>query len=199
MVMTTPHQPGRHQPGRWGTLGLWLAWAWVTMTVTHELGHVMAGLAGGAQLRELQLQPWRLPYSIFLGDPHPLVTLWAGFAVGGLVPLVVALAVRRNAVWFVAWFCLLANGAYLLLGYVSGDGELDSAMMIRAGARPIELLGVSTVMLLIGYTRFRQALVDLLSGATPPLTLRGLWISLVVLAVTLAIQSGLATALQATL
>ena len=169
------------------------------MTVTHELGHVLVALAGGAKLRDLQLQPWHLPYSLFSGDPHPLATLWAGFVFGCAIPLVSAAAIGRKAVWYVAWFCLLANGIYLLIGYVVDDGELDSTKMIRAGARPVELLVVSTVMVLIGYIKFRQSCIGVISGVTPPMTRRALWISGGVLAAILAVQAVIATAIRAAL
>jgi hypothetical protein len=169
------------------------------MTVTHELGHVTGGLIGGATLIELQLRPWHLPHSMFAGDKHPLATLWAGFALGCVVPLLVAAIVRHQACWFVAWFCVLANGAYLLFGYFSGDGELDSTKMIRAGAHPIALLGAAAVMLVVGYIKFRKSCVSLMSGAMPAMTRRGLWISGGALAATLVIQAIIATAAQSSL
>ena len=125
---------------------LWLLWAWVVMTMTHELGHVIAGLLGGARLASLEIRPWHLPHSSLLNDNQLLVTLWAGPILGCAVPLLVASIIRRPACRFVAWFCVVANATYLLLGYYSGDGELDSAKMIRAGARPVELLGFSAMM-----------------------------------------------------
>ena len=185
-----------NQHHRFATLGLWLAWAWVTMTLTHELGHVACGLAGGATLVELQLQPWQLPHSMFIGDEHPLATLWAGFIVGCAVPLLVAAIVRLPACWFVAWFCVVANGTYLLLGYLGGDGELDSVKMLRCGARPAELLGAVVVMLPLGYIKFRQFCVDLMSGATPAMTARGLWISGAALLGTLVVQAIVATLIR---
>ncbi len=184
---------------RFATLGIWLAWAWVTMTVTHELGHVAGGLAGGATLVELQLQPWHLPHSMFVGDKHPLATLWAGFTLGCAAPLLAAAIVRHKACWFVAWFCVLANASYLLLGYFSGAGELDSTKMIRAGAHPLELLGAATVMLVVGYIKFRESCISLMSGATPAMTRRGLWISGGALAATLVMQAIIATVAQSSL
>ncbi len=150
----------------------------------------------GATLVELQLQPWHLPHSRFVGDEHPLATLWAGFIIGCAAPLLVAAIVRRPGCWFVAWFCVVANGTYLLLGYLSGDGELDSVKMLRAGARPVELLGAVIVMLPLGYIKFRQSCVDLLSGATTAMTVRGLWISGAALAAILVVQAIVATVIR---
>ena len=176
-----------------------MAWAWGTMCLTHEIGHVLFGLVGGATLVDLQLQPWRLPHSFFVGDADPLATLWGGFIVGCTVPLLVAACVRRPACWFVAWFCLLANGAYLLLGYFSSDAELDSAKLICAGARAAELVAATVIMLPLGYLKFRQACVGLISGDTAPMTRRGLWISAAALTAAAITQAIAASAVQSVL
>ena len=180
----------------YATLALWLAWGWVTMTVTHELGHVICGLLGGARLVDLQLQPWHLPHSLFAGDAHPLATLWSGFLVGSGVPLLVARAIRRPGCWFVAWFCVLANGVYLLLGLFSGDGELDSTKMIRAGSHPSLLLVAGSAMSIVGYLKFRQTSINLLSGATPAMRRREMKFWAAALALALIFQSAAATAVQ---
>lgn len=178
---------------RFVTVIVWLAWAWIVMTVSHELGHVIAGLVGGARVIQLELRPWHLPHSLLAGDRHPLATLWAGPVLGCLVPMLVARTSGRPAIWFIAWFCLLANATYLLLGYFSGDGQLDSAKMIAAGGRPIEILGAAIPALPIGYIRFRRSCIDLFSGKTPAMSARALRISLATLLVTLAIQAALGT------
>lgn len=149
---------------RLSTLLLWIAWAWVVMTVTHELGHVIGGLIGGAKLAAIELRPWHLPYSVFAPDPHPLLTLGSGPVLGCAIPIAVAVTCRRPAVWFVAWFCLLANSSYLLLGYLSGDPQLDTARLLKAGTPPAVIFVASGVLLAISYKGFRRSCVDLLSG-----------------------------------
>jgi hypothetical protein len=94
-----------------------LVLAWWVMTLTHELGHVVGGLVGGGRLQTLELRPWKLPLSIFQPDPHPLLTLWSGPILGVAVPYLVAALVRRPLAWFVADFCLLANGVYLAISW----------------------------------------------------------------------------------
>lgn len=159
------------------------------MTLTHELGHVIAGILGGAKLIQLELRPWHLPHSQFASDAHPQLTLWAGPVLGCLIPLAVAVVVRRRAGWFVGWFCVLANALYLLLGYVSGDGELDSAKMIAAGTRPIELLGFVAVTLPVAYFKFRKCCIELLSASVQPMTARACGFSAAALVAILVIQS----------
>jgi hypothetical protein len=180
----------RHtQSLRYAALGLWLLWAWVVMTVTHELGHVVAGVVGGARLTELEVRPWHLPHSILVNDHYPLLTLWAGPVLGCAIPLMVASITGRPACKFVAWFCLVANATYLLLGYFSGDAHLDSTKMLRAGARPLELLGATLVALPIGYVKFRKACVELITGQDPPITRRGLYISTAALLIVIVLQT----------
>ena len=169
------------------------------MTVTHELGHVACGLLGGARLVDLQLQPWHLPHSLFVGDAHPLATLWSGFLVGGGLPVMIAATIRRPGCWFVAWFSLLANGCYLLLGTIVGDPELDSARMLRAGASPIVLLLAGATMAMIGYLNLRRICIGLLSGATEAMSRRGLTFWVAALAIALIAQAITATLIQSSL
>jgi hypothetical protein len=141
----------------------------------------------------LEIRPWHLPLSLLANDSHPLATLWAGPVLGCVFPLIVAATTGRPACWFIAWFCVLANASYLLLGYLSGDGQLDSAKMIAAGSRPIEILGAAALALPIGYIQFRRSCIDLISGKTPAMSPRGLRISVAALLVTLGVQAMVGT------
>ena len=108
---------------------LLLTASWAVMTFTHEAGHVLSGWACGGILRHADLAPWHLPHSSFDPDPRPLVTLWGGPILGALVPLTAALVVRRGWAWFVAFFCLLANGSYLATAW----GFRGSGIWTRRG------------------------------------------------------------------
>lgn len=171
------------------TFAVWIAWAWTVMTVTHEMGHVLAGIVGGGKLSVLELRPWHLPHSLFAHDRFPLLTLWSGPALGCLLPLGAAAVVRRPSVWFVAWFCLLANASYLLLGYWSGDAELDSTKLINHGAHPTHLFFAVGLTLPLGYFRFRQCCIRLFSGHTPAMSRAQLQGSTAAWIVVLAIQA----------
>lgn len=129
--------------------------SWVVMIVTHELGHVVGGWLGGAELKSLDLAPWRLPYSLHAPDPHPQLTLWCGPLVGVLVPLVMAQVVRHRYVDFVAHFCVLANGLYLACAWISGDRFLDTPRMLAAGVHPAWIALFSATTIVWGYMRFR--------------------------------------------
>ena len=159
------------------------------MTLSHELGHVLIGMLGGAKLIVMEIRPWHLPHSIHSADRFPSLTLWGGPVIGCALPLAAAMIFRRPAIWFVAWFCVVANSLYLLLGYFSGDPELDSTKMLRSGTPGFVLVGVASIGLLIGYLRFRNCCVDLLSGKSTPGNRRVLFVSATVLIGVLTLQS----------
>lgn len=133
------------------------------MTVTHECGHLLAGSVSGAKLTAVDLAPWRLPYSLHAPDPKPLVTLWGGPLFGVLLPVAVAALLRKPGVWFVADFCLLANGVYLALAWISGDRFLDTPRLLAAGAPPISIVVFCSVTIAVGYVRFRRDAVHCLA------------------------------------
>ncbi|MEL7264973.1 MAG: hypothetical protein AAFP69_09250 [Planctomycetota bacterium] len=137
------------------------------MTFTHELGHIIGGACCGATLTDFDLAPWRLPYSLHSPDPHPLVTLWAGPLLGVVVPVLAAVMIRRHWAWFIADFCLIANGGYLALAWLSGDRFLDTPRLLAAGAHPatITVYCVSTISL--GYVWFRSDCIRFLTPDPP--------------------------------
>ena len=156
-----------------------LSWAWFVMLLSHEFGHVLGGVASGAVLSRLEIRPWRLPFSLFAADPNPLLTLWAGPIVGCALPLSIAVCTRKQMIWLIAWFCVLANAAYLLLGYFGGDTELDSTKLLDAGTPPIVLLLFVVMTGPVSYVAFRREWMCLMSDPQQALTKRSWRISAV--------------------
>lgn len=132
------------------------------MAMTHELGHVVAGLCCGGTLKQADILPWHLPFSIFDPDPYPLITLWSGPILGAFVPCLVAALVRHVWMWFVANFCLLANGAYLAAAWLTGDRFLDTARLLENGASSVSLAIYCIVTIGIGYVGFRRSCLAVL-------------------------------------
>ena len=130
------------------------------MTTTHEIGHLLGGWLSGATLTDVELAPWRLPYSLHQPDPHPLTTLWFGPLFGVAAPCVVGLLVRRSAIRFVADFCLLGNGLYLALAWISTDRFLDTQRLLEAGASRTTIVLFCLMTIGLGYVRFRQDCVN---------------------------------------
>lgn len=145
------------------TLAGLLATSWVVMTITHECGHLVGGMCSGATLTDFDLAPWRMPYSLHSPDPYPLVTLWAGPLLGVLVPVLIAWAIGRPWAWFIADFCLIANGSYLALAWMSGDRFLDTPRLLDAGAYPASILLYCVITVSVGYFRFRSRCIDFLT------------------------------------
>ncbi|MGB7347868.1 MAG: M50 family metallopeptidase [Pirellulaceae bacterium] len=166
----------------WSQCAYLLLWAWLCMTLLHELGHIAVGCAAGGNLSGYELRPWHLPRSLFSTNPHPLLTLWAGPILGCTVLLLAAAATKRTSLWLVAWFSVVANGLYLLLGYYAGDSELDSIKIIQAGTPTWIVLVVGTVMTVAGYAGFRGESRRWLATNAPPIAKRTLAISAGVLA-----------------
>ncbi len=137
--------------------------SWVVMTFTHEMGHIIGGACCGGVLQSAELRPWRLPYSFFEPDPFPLVTLWAGLLIGVLAPLAVAMLVRRDWIWFIANFCVLANGAYIAVAWFSGDRYLDTPRLLEHGASPFTLAAYCVLTIGVGYVGFRRSCISALS------------------------------------
>lgn len=133
-----------------------LALAWVVMAWSHECGHLIGGAISGGVLTDFDLTPSRMPFSLHSPDPHPLVTLWSGPIIGVLAPLLVALLARHHLVWFVADFCLLANGVYLALAWITDDRFLDTPRLLQAGASPVWIGLFCLATIGVGYPRFRS-------------------------------------------
>jgi hypothetical protein len=130
--------------------------SWSSMTFLHEVGHIVCGWACGGTLRSADLLPWHLPYSMFEPDPRPLVTLWGGPIFGALVPLAFALVVKANWAWFIAYFCILANGAYLATAWFSDDRFLDTPKLLEHGAHPLTIVIYCILTIGFGYVGFRK-------------------------------------------
>jgi len=133
------------------------------MTFTHELGHIIGGWCCGGRLTDADLVPWHLPYSFFDPDPYPLITLWSGPILGVIIPVLIAVVVRRDWMWLIACFCVLANGTYIATAWFVGDRELDTTKLLEHGAHPIAILAYSTLTIGSGYVGFRQACVRFFS------------------------------------
>lgn len=147
--------------------------SWTVLTFTHELGHLVGGWCSGGTLKTADLLPWHLPYSIFDPDPRPLVTLWCGPILGVAIPLGLAILIRREWMWFIAHFCLLANGVYLATAWISGDRYLDTPRLLEHGASRITIGLYCLLTIGFGYAGFRRSCIRVLSpspecGVEPP-------------------------------
>lgn len=114
-----------------------LALSWLAMMATHELGHVLGGVATGGTVARVVLHPLAISRTDLSVNPQPAIVVWAGPLVGVLLPLVFLLVAKRlkwsgAALWqFFVGFCLIANGAYIAGGAWEGIG--DCGVMHQTG------------------------------------------------------------------
>jgi len=153
------------RPARAAYFAVLLIASWCVMTVVHESGHIACGWGAGGTLCEADVAPWHLPHSSFDPDPQPLVTLWGGPVLGVGVPLAFAILVRRGWMWFIAYFCMLANGSYLATAWVSGERDLDTPRLLQQGAHPAAIVAFCVLTIAGGYIGFRNRCIRALSPA----------------------------------
>lgn len=138
-----------------------VAWMWLAMMLTHELGHVFAAQATGGVLASIELKPGYLSHTLVRPNPRPSVVLWSGFLAGWLTPFLTkpGWQIRPEFIGPVlrAWaaFCLLAGGSYLAIG--GSERLTDTGQLIQIGWRPLLLVGIGLLVAAIGYARSRSA------------------------------------------
>jgi len=117
--------------------------AWLGMQAVHEFGHVCGAWLTGGRVNRVVLHPLTISRTDVGQSPHPLAVVWAGPAVGVLLPVVVWLVVAglkmpgAFVLRFFAGFCLLANGLYIGVGAFGRIG--DCGEMLRQGSEPWQL------------------------------------------------------------
>ncbi len=94
------------------------------------------------------------------------MTLWAGLIIGVLAPVAIAMILQREWMWFIANFCVLANGAYIATAWFSGDRYLDTPKLLEQGASPIAIAVYCLITIGFGYVGFRRSCVSALSAPT---------------------------------
>jgi hypothetical protein len=83
---------------------------------------------------------WEFSRTELSFNPHPLAVAWGGPLWGSLIPLVAGLLVRRRQArrraisHFLSGFCLVANGAYIGVGWAWRVG--DTHELLRLGTPP---------------------------------------------------------------
>ncbi len=123
--------------GRWLLVSAYLPLCWLSMQVLHEAGHALAaGLSGGSGIRVV-LHPLEISRTDVAINPQLAFVTWCGPIAGIVLPLAGWWSLRR---WwrsvaflgqFFAGFCLVANGAYLGMSFVSAVG--DAEVLLRVG------------------------------------------------------------------
>jgi hypothetical protein len=107
---------------------------WLGMMAVHELGHISNALLSGGRISRVSLPLVGFSQTFFRFNPHPLFVVWGGTGWGSVLPVVGWLAIPRRwkraraVAQFFAGFCLIANGAYLGVGWVRHAGDAGDLM-----------------------------------------------------------------------
>ena len=134
-------------------VGTLLPSCWVGMQAAHELGHVAALWATGGTVAKVVLHPLTISRTDPGVNPRPLLEVWAGPAVGVLLPLAacgVARAAHFSGAYllrFFAGFCLIANGCYLGAAPLDAVGDARTLLVLGSSMWQLGLFGVVCVPL----------------------------------------------------
>ena len=126
------------------------------MMVVHEGGHVLGAWAGGGVVERVELPLLGFSRTVMRENPHALLEIWCGPLLGALLPVLIATVwwwwrlPALHLLRFLAGFCLVANGAYLSAGVVTGDGDAGELLglgvpawgLVAAGA-PLAVAGLA--------------------------------------------------------
>ena len=102
---------------------------WLGMMVVHEAGHVFHARLSGGIVDRVDVPLLGFSQTLYSANPRPHFVAWGGAVWGCVIPLMLlAVVVRgprraRQAVQLFAGFCLIANGAYLGVGWTTGAGD----------------------------------------------------------------------------
>src|SRR6476469_6961517 len=122
---------------------------WLAMMSVHEAGHVLHAWLSGATVSAVRVPLAGFSITELSTNPHPHFVAWGGPVWGSILP-VLAWAMLWTMRWrgwrvaqFFAGFCLIANGVYLGLGWVTRAG--DAGDIVNHGTPVAVLVGFGVV------------------------------------------------------
>src|SRR4051812_23198633 len=101
--------------------------AWLVMMFVHEAGHVLHAWLSGGAVNRVHIPLVGFSQTFYSANPRPGFVAWGGPVWGCTIPLILLGLARvfrmpervPRAAQFFAGFCLIANGAYLGVGWIS--------------------------------------------------------------------------------
>lgn len=137
----------------------WPLFCWYAMQLLHEAGHVFAAWGLGIEIVQFHFGLLTVSHTMLdeTGQSSGvlLAATWAGPIAGMLSPLAlwgIAVAFRFRETFlprFLAGFCLVANGCYLLFG--PADGFADTAVLLAHGATRRQLVAAGLIGVIGGF------------------------------------------------
>ena len=124
---------------------------WLGFLVTHELGHVLAAWVSGGRVISLSIPLLGFSQTIVHPNPHEAFEVWCGPVLGAVLPTIALLIVRSSRrrsptlLGLFAGFCLIANGAYLGIGWIWRSGDAGDLVRLGAPIASLVAFGISCV------------------------------------------------------
>lgn len=131
-------------------IGSTFAYSWLAMMVVHEFGHCLQLWATGGSVQQVVLHPLVISRTDPHDNPRPLFVAWGGVIWGCMLPVLfwAAASLARWRFWylarFFAGFCLIANGAYMLLGSFDSIGDAGDVLRLGSPRWTLWLFGALT-------------------------------------------------------
>lgn len=122
---------------------------WLGMMAAHEAGHVLHAWLSGGTVSAVRVPLAGFSLTELSSNPHPHFVAWGGPVWGCVLPLLAwaALRLRRRRGWraaqFFAGFCLVANGAYLGIGWLDRAGDAGDLLDYGTPAWVLVAIGVT--------------------------------------------------------
>jgi hypothetical protein len=173
-------------------IATWLMFCWLAMQLLHELGHLVAAWWLGIEVVRFHFGLLTISHTMLNDSGQTQATLlavtWAGPLAGMLLPLaiwgIISMCQFQEAFLarFLAGFCLVANGCYLLCG--PADGYADTGVLLANGAMRWQLITVGIIGVIPGFLLWNRQGSNFGIGQTPrPIR----WKSVVVSAICLVV------------
>ncbi len=122
--------------------------SWYGMQLVHEAGHVLHAWISGGAVVKVDLPLIGFSSTTVQPNPHPHFVTWGGPLWGMTLPVALMMvATARRWRWtflnrFFAGFCLIANGAYLGVGWLADAGDAADLLRYGSPAWLLTLIGV---------------------------------------------------------
>lgn len=127
--------------------------SWLAMMAFHEAGHVLHAKLSGGEVRRVVFPLFGFSETVLNRNPHPLFVAWGGVIWGSLIPLLAWSATPcrwptvRHSLQFFAGFCLIANGAYIGVGWIRKAGDAGDLIDYGVPVWLMCVLGATAVSL----------------------------------------------------
>jgi hypothetical protein len=127
---------------------------WMGMMAVHEFGHILHAWISGASVSHVSLPLVGFSQTFFRFNPHAYFVVWGGPLWGSLMPVAIWFLFPkrwsnpRRVIQFFAGFCLIANGAYLGVGWTMRVG--DAGDLIEHGTPVWVLVAFGAIAMTAG-------------------------------------------------